>query len=247
MKKLLVLLLVCGCDNTTQSIQPLPPVTSEAGVPSPAAPRRTVGYRNPFGDALQSDNLMVDGDFELTGRTDQAPWIDYAMQTQQVLNYDTGGRCRSGVRCAVMGTTDALIGFMSSPVVDTMVVRVYVLPDSGTCSDASVVAVDINGSATGGTVPPPSAPGPDGWCVFEGTSQNLAYDQPALYITMSSKAKSMQLHVDDATVLPASEVPVHGVRAMTRPTDELMARANEATTWIRTHRRYGRPAERTAP
>ena len=68
---------------------------------------------------------MVDGDFELTGRSDQAPWIVYN-QGQQTLNYDTGGRCRSGVRCAVIGKGDGLIGYLASPVTGNIQVRVYI-------------------------------------------------------------------------------------------------------------------------
>jgi hypothetical protein len=239
MKKLLVISFLLACDSATQPAQPEPPVTSEAAAALPVPPTRTVGYRNPFGNALQADNLMVDGDFELTGRTDQAPWIVFN-QSQQVLNYDTGGRCRSGIRCAVIGTGDSLVGYMSSPALDSMSVRVYIQTDSGRCADATVVTVDLATNDTGNSIAAPAAPAGDGWCVFEGTAANLAFGQPVLLIMLAGNATAKLVHVDEATVLPASEAPIDGIKLTTRAPNDVIARANEVAAWLRAHRKLGR-------
>lgn len=242
------LLLLAACDDSPSAIQPLPAVTTEAGVPTPAAARRTVGHRNPFGDALQSDNLMADGDFELTGRSGQAPWTVYNNQNQGTLNYDTGGHCRSGIRCGVIGVGDQLVGVIASPPNMDFIVRLYVLPDSGRCSDVDVLLVDLNSGSEAGSVPPPSAPGPDGWCLFEGSIGNMAYESPRVFVSLSMTAKSKTARIDDATALPSIEVPIHGIQAL-RPVDDAAKRAQveQVAAWIRAHVKYGRRAERYVP
>lgn len=239
-------LVACGKSEKVQP--PTPPVTTDAGVPAPAAATRTVGYRSPFGDAFQSDNLMVDGDFELTGRTDQAPWTVYD-NGQQTLNYETGGHCRSGVRCAIIGPNDALIGYMASPATDDAEIRAYAKPDSGRCADMQIYEFDFVTNSTAGTAQPTTtSPGDDGWCFYTGKASNLAYEQPGLYIQIASNAQSKTLIVDQVSVLPASQVPVHGVMPpFVAPSAEVRARIENASTYLRTHRKYGRDTKRSAP
>ncbi len=247
--KLLVslLLVVVACNNDQQGTQPAPPLTTEAGVPALVPVGRTVGHRNPFGDALQSDNMMVDGDFELTGRTDQAPWVVFN-QTQQTLNYDTGGRCRSGIRCAVIGKGDQLVGFLTSPALANFVVRVYVKPENSSCHEASVIVVDLATNNTGGSAQPVSpTPDADGWCLFQGSSSSIAYGEPAVFVSLATSAQGATLHVDQASVLIDGEAPIHGITAMTRAPADVIARANVAANWIRAHRKFGRTTPRSAP
>lgn len=234
-----------GCSEPTAS-QPLPPQTSDASVPAPVPPPRSAFHRNPFGDAFQSDNLFVDGDFELTGRTDQAPWIVFN-KAQATLNYDTGGRCRSGVRCAVIGVGDAIIGNMASPPVEDYEIQIYIRPDMPRCADAEVFTIDLANDATADSIQSlTTAPDVDGWCHFAGKAGNLAYQQPAVYISLSNSATSKTLHIDEASALPMSEVPVHGaLPPMKHPDAIALARAQTAVDWIRSHRKFGRNAPRT--
>ncbi len=228
--------------------QPLPPVTSDASVPLPSSPPRAAFHRNPFGDAFQADNLFVDGDFELTGRNDQAPWV-VQNQQQITLTYDTGGHCRSGVRCAVIGTGDAIIGFMSSPKTDDYEINLYIRPDAPRCADATVLTIDMAQLSTADTVQSlTTAPDVDGWCHFAAKAGNLAYEQPALYITFSNQAKSTTLHIDQASALPVSEVPVHGaLPPRSHPPADVLARAQRDIDWIRSHRKFGRSAPEADP
>ncbi len=250
---LLVATLLVACDNGQGGTQPLPPLTTDAGVPTLAAPTRTIGYRNPFGNVLQPGNLMVDGDFELTGRSDQAPWIAFnqMMQAQETLNYDTGGRCRSGVRCGLIGKGDTLIGYFSSPANGgNFNVRVYIQPETGHCGDAVVTTFDVATNNTGQTVQSDTdAPAADGWCVFEGMGQSLSYDEPALLVMMASNPQGSMVHVDEATVLPVGQVPVNGIKLMTRAAPDVIAAGNDVANWVRAHRKFGRDRSppRTVP
>jgi hypothetical protein len=246
----LVVASLAGCSNEQTNTQPTPPLTTEAGVPPPASPPRTVGHRNPFGDVLQADNLMADGDFELTGRNDQAPWIVFDSSGQTTLDYDTGGHCRSGIRCASTVAGQFLLGYIASPAQSDFVVRAYAKLDTARCGDALVIVIDLANQSTQ-TIIQPVAPTPDdsGWCSFMGTATNLAYQQPMLYFEIqSSKAKSMI--VDQVSALPIEEAPAHKVTpphvpsAVPAPTDKRIAFARE---WIRTHRIFGRPPQRRGP
>ena len=239
---------LASCDSTQSGMQPTPPLTTEAGVPTLGVPTRTVGYRNPFGNVLQPGNLMIDGDFELTGRSDQAPWIAFSQmqQAQETLNYDTGGRCRSGVRCGLIGKGDTLIGYFSSPALVNFNVRVYIQPEGDHCGDAVVTTFDVATNDTGQSVQSDTpAPAADGWCVFEGMGQNLAYEQPALLVMMAQNPQGSTVHIDEATVLPVGQVPINGINVMTRAAPDAIAAGNAVGNWVRTHRNFGR--DRTAP
>jgi hypothetical protein len=237
-----------GCTSDPTPPPPTPALTSDAAVPAPAAATRTVGHRSPFGDAFQSDNLMVDGDFELTGRTDQAPWIVFTT-SQQTLNYETGGHCRSGVRCAIIVPNDALVGYMASPANESFEIRAYVKPDSGHCPDAQIYAFDVATSAISGSASATTqTPGDDGWCFFDGQAPAIVFQQPALYVQIGPSTKSKTLIVDQVSVLPVSKVPVHGIVPPPQPPSaELQKRVETAATYLRAHRKYGRNVERETP
>lgn len=247
MKRALYMLLLVGC-TSEKELPPTPPLTTEAGVPAPAAATRTVGHRSPFGDAFQSDNLMVDGDFELTGRNDQAPWIVFTNQ-QETLDYETGGHCRSGIRCAIITPADALVGYMTSPSNEQFEIRAYAKPESGHCADAQIYSFDVvNNNINGQASPTTQLADEDGWCFYDGQSPPITYLQPALYIQIAPNTKSKTLVVDQVSVLPASKVPVHGITPPPQqPSAELRKRIATVSAWLRAHRKYGRNVERETP
>ena len=241
MKRALFSLLVLAACNSEQTVTPPdPPLTLDAGNPAPAGPRRMAFHRNPLGDVLQADNLMVDGDFELTGRNDQAPWIAFdPNQGQVTLTYDTGGHCRSGVRCAVIAPPQILVGYMGSPLLGSMHVRAYAKLTSGSCPDLAILAFDFSNDTTGKGVSATSkTPGADGWCVYESDVDNLALEQPGLYVQPTKTTAIL----DDVTVLPQGEAPVHGITPPPATIDaETQARVKSVIAWVRAHRKYGRP------
>ena len=217
----------------------------DASTPPPAAGRRTVGHRNPFGDAFQSDNLMVDGDFELTGRTDQAPWTSYdPNQGPTTLNYDTGGHCRSGIRCATLAQPNVLVGYMASPLEGKMEVKLYAKVSSQKCADLQVFAVDFETGLEDKSVNPTSqAPAEDGWCLYAGEVDNLAFQQPVLYVSLGAE---VTVTIDQVSVLPMGEASVHGALPPVTPVDAATeARIAKVAAWLRQHRKYGRGGAKT--
>jgi hypothetical protein len=248
MKRAICMFFLTACQSDQQVQPPTPPVTTEAGVPAPASPTRTVGHRSPFGDAFQSDNMMVDGDFEITGRGDQAPWQVFTT-SQQTLNYETGGHCRSGVRCAIIVPSDALVGYMTSPSNESFEIRAYAKPDGGHCADAQVYSFDVvNNNINGSASPTTQLPDADGWCFYDGIAPPITFFQPALYIQITANSKSKTLIVDQVSVLPVSKVPVHGITPPPQtPSAELQKRVATLAAYLRAHRKYGRNVERETP
>ncbi len=242
-------LLVAACNQDQTGTQPQPPITSDAAVPILTTPPRTVMHRNPFGDVLQHDNLMIDGDFEITGRSDQAPWVAFNTTAgQTTLNYDTGGHCRSGVRCGVIGVGDALIGYLATPLLGNFEVRLYIRPEGDHCADATVLVFDTSTQQTGDTIAAVEpAPRADGWCYFEGVGKNLAYGQPALYVELSKGSKSAFVRIDEASVLPVTEAPAHQLKLLTTAPVDQLARADVAAKWMREHRKLGNSTPRSIP
>ena len=248
MKHVFYMLFLAACSTDQTQAPPTPALTTEAGVPAPASPTRTVGHRSPFGDAFQADNLMVDGDFELTGRNDQAPWIVFN-NGQQTLSYDTGGHCRSGIRCASIGQGDALIGFMASPMNEDFVIRLYARPDGGHCHDAQVFVFELASNVISASATPTTTTlDADGWCFYVGQAHAVSYASPTIYIQLAQTTKAKTLVVDQVSVLPASKVPVHGIiPPPQQPSAETQKRIETISAWIRTHRKYGRNVERDTP
>ena len=94
--------LALGCENQGEIAQPggrpaIAPRAADAGL----TVKRTVEQRSPFGNTSYPANLLVDGDFEFTGRNEQMPWLAFGNAGQQTLNYDTGGLCHSDDFAAV--------------------------------------------------------------------------------------------------------------------------------------------------
>ena len=200
--------------------RPIPPVVPDAGCPRPPCPTRTVGHRSPFGDVFQADNLMVDGDFELTGRNDQAPWIVFDELGQQTLNYETGGHCRSGVRCAIIAPGERLVGYMASPAQERgrRDPRVRRSPTRALRRRAGRRDRSRHEPARRrrDRVDVVSQPDETGWCFFMGSG-----DQPRLPAADALRRdpvdeKSKSIIVDQVSVLPGRRGPrAQGPRAST--------------------------------
>lgn len=90
---------------------------------------RTLLERNPFGE--QTDNLLVDGDFELSfGPPGQQGWVGFAANGEpQRLVAETGGLCRSGLRCARVVAGGVLLARgTAAPGGQDMVVELWAKP-----------------------------------------------------------------------------------------------------------------------
>ena len=203
---------------------------------------RTVETRNPFGDTTMSSNLLVDGDFELTGRNEQMPWVAFTSGGQATLNYATGGQCKSGVRCATIAAGTQLVGFFASPKNGTMTGSLWVRPDSGNCNDVQAGVLDLNEQG-GNFVASFSTSDQDaqGWCSMKADIPNMAEKQPVIYIATSQNAQG-SVRVDDGVVLPAPTTQSF-TRSAHKMSSVEAARVRFIADWIRTHRRFDAPPQ----
>ena len=237
----LLLLLFSACTNQGETAVP----SSGAAVPAPAAPRfaptRTIEQRSPFGNTTYPANLLVDGDFEFTGRTEQMPWILFGQgQGQTPLRFETGGRCRSGIRCALMDRGETLLGFVASPKTVGMRVSLWVLPLSGVCHDVRVAMVDLGSQEKRTEIPSETEhAASDGWCHFSGATPNFADKEPVLFVDIDPKT-TMGARIDDGLVMP-TDVPPGKLLAPRPLSSAELQRAAVIAEYIQTHRRYGRP------
>lgn len=124
---LLAFALLAGCSDETR-VNPapvrsapadasIPPtdagvdVAAEASVVPEAGPRkREILHRNPFGSPQAASNLMFDGDFEWSGMG-SGMWAGFSNQGEVDLVLETGGLCRSGLRCVALDRSYDLYGY----------------------------------------------------------------------------------------------------------------------------------------
>jgi hypothetical protein len=180
---LLPLLAVGACDDERLSPVPTnpppePPPTGGAGgtggeAPTPGPRIREVFYRNPMGTP---GNLLADGDFELSivpegAAGGQYGWVAFrGGGTPDALLGETGGLCRSGLRCARVDANRALYGRGTSGGFDaTHELVVHVKPleiaDPGDPCDVGVFrALSCDFTDASGPLDEPDAPDADGWC-----------------------------------------------------------------------------------
>jgi hypothetical protein len=239
--------LLVGCAKPAATT---PPEAEDAGVgadadaPNPQEVVRTVEQRSPFGNLDVPDNLVLDGDFEFTGRSGQMPWLAFGGMGQGTLNFATGGLCRSGVRCASLTAGSEMIGWMASPKSGGMNVSLWAKPPSGNCADLRVFVTDIEGQADGdGLRAETTKAGEGGWCRYEVDAANYAGMQPVLYVSTASSRVQGPILVDDAVAraLPATLKRTLAMKPTTMDAAS-KARVRFIGDWVRTHRIYGLPA-----
>jgi hypothetical protein len=236
-------LLLAACTEQFPKELPAPVVPPSVMPPQPSGtPLRTVEQRSIFG-VSKVTNLMADGDFEFTGRSQQMPWIVFGSQAGQGrLNYETGGRCVSGIRCAVLTKTDQIIGWFSSPPSGTFTVSVFIYPGStGACKGlGSIAAIDINDQNRGFNLAAASmAPDEKGWCTFAATGAAIPGGESALYIESNTDG----LRIDNAVVTSESTMP-KGISPSRIPTGtavsiELKQKVKVIAEQLRKTRIYG--------
>jgi hypothetical protein len=160
-------------------------------------PKRTLERRTLYGASAER-NLMVDGDFELTGRSQQMPWLSFGTNGQATLNYETGGLCRAGIRCAVMKTDEQLIGWFASPKDGMLAAEVYLFPKGAECSAAATVAVfDLDDQGSSVELTASGDPDANGWCLFRAVVPAIPLSSPVMYV----KSKIDGLRIDSARVV----------------------------------------------
>lgn len=182
-----------------------PDAPSEASAPEAGPRRREVMNRSPFGRLDVTDNLLIDGDMELSGGAGQTPWVAIGAEGQTSLLVETGGRCRSGLRCLVLNDrVDALLGsgvaageqslefsmWAKVPAMDCGVITVYLF---------KLMTKYITGFHQ--VHPASDVPDADGWCRYHALRGKMD-ESVGVYIEAELTAFQRVL-VDDAVLRPA--------------------------------------------
>lgn len=232
-----VMLAVVAC-GTEPEPKPIVAATPPIDTATGGSTVRTVGYRNPLGHMQVTDNLFADGDFELTGRSGQMPWVSFGGNGQATLNYATGGLCYSGIRCASLAKNATMVGYLSTPPTGTAELSIKVKGTSGKCNEASIILIDQSENGPSSQLFS-GAPTPDGtgWCTYRGTMKNMARLQPVLYVTTKADAGIL---VDDAVAQAVSGQFVTLDSGMP-PSAAFLAEAHRVVTWFREHQIFGLP------
>jgi hypothetical protein len=231
-----VVVAACGTETKQPDIAPPTPTTDTTSGGGGPAPRRTVGVRNPFGRAL-ADNLILDGDFELTGRSGQMPWQSFGQSGNAGLNYETGGRCRSGVKCGKIAEGETLLGYMSQPRAGVTLVTAWGKPASGACGDLSIQIYDMSFNKNVTSLAA-ATPGLDetGWCKYEGSFGAKLGAGPVIFASTRAGAAV----VDDFVALPATSPSLPKI-AGPPPTQAELDRYEAISDWVRRHRPHDAP------
>ncbi len=224
------------------------PVDVDAGTA-----RRTVTTRSPFGGPIA--NHFADGDFELSdphgggqygarafGTTNGSGAVDFAIET--------GGLCRSGLRCAIFAPKTAFLlrGVAAALGKGNLVSFWAKVPAGKTCTAVSGSMLTCDTLQVGHAVKPIN-PKPDdaGWCVYgarlgASPSALCLYLQNKLVNDETALLDSAVMGPDDGTVLPqAAEFYV--------PPAELVEELAAVRDTIRRTTVFGRGSEagRVAP
>ncbi len=197
-------LLIAGCadEGPPNPVLTAPTVEIPDAVPAGAV-KRTVERRSPLGDTV--GNLLVDGDFEMSvviqGTSPQSGWL--AFGGGAYLRGETGGLCRSGLRCAYVESGVLLFGQGASAKDSGMIASIWVRPpDGGSCAAVSASVLRCNSFQTAAQlVAETESPQPDGWCVLRGRIRPQTTGVCMLLESNSEPLLGTAL-VDDASILP---------------------------------------------
>ena len=174
---------------------------------------RSVFKRNPIG--VPFDNLLADGDFELSIVPAQAAGGQYGWRAfssnggQAALLAETGGLCRSGLRCGRLGDRRVLFGQGTAASGERPHrASLWVKAVDPTTVDAEkpcelierAFVVRCESFTTVGSLKPADAPDARGWCEYAGTSPS-SRDALCLYVELDSR----EVLLDAATLLPREE------------------------------------------
>ncbi|MBI5535498.1 MAG: hypothetical protein HY898_22400 [Deltaproteobacteria bacterium] len=213
------------------------PVTPEA-----APMRRQVLHRSPFGNLEQTGNLLFDGDFEWSSPGGQTAWTGFGQLGAVDMGIETGGLCRSGLRCAVIDNTYDVLGEAVAATHSGLQLSVWAKVPSTDCSVVEIYTLSLMLMAVG-MQPPivPDSPEPDGsgWCHYQGLI--VAKDEAVgVFISASTIDDGQRVILDDVTLLASDGLSPLSVGMRPVP-PAAEARMLAASDWLRRHRWVHRP------
>jgi hypothetical protein len=208
------MLALPACSVGEEQLSPVPPpgVPDDAGAVTPPPPgvppipgrvKRTVMERSPFGGT--PGNLLADGDFELSTvphAGSQLGWRAYTLDGSGELDthWETGGLCRSGLRCAIFDPGMLMFGRGTASATKGNVASVWAkLPINAKCNLVRPILItcdtfNVDKLLSGGKKDA------NGWCHYTAA---LPRQDSALcmYIDSTLKAATYAL-LDDAVIGP---------------------------------------------
>jgi len=260
-----VALVACGNFGESGAPNPVPlddtsassGASSGAGTPRPPTEprRRTIERRSPVGSAI--NNFLVDGDFEFTatieGFTAQSSWLVFGSQGQDYLRIETGGLCRTGLRCGIIESRTILLGRGASARERGMLASVYVKPPEGQgCQfGITVHTIDCGFQQLGPPFNPTSeAPGEDGWCRYE---RRVPQRERGTCLYVDAEGFTGRALIDEARLVPDDGTSPSQAQSLDEPwhaSAQQRKRVADIAKWVRDHRRFGTgssPAEAVRP
>lgn len=215
--------LVAGC-SLDESLAPATIGAHDAGpsdagldasptTPDAGSVKRTIVVRSPLGG--NPNDYLADGDFELSTSAfpdAQTPWRSFIAATgaAQSLLTETGGLCRSGLRCAILRAGDLFLGRGAAADGKENVAAVHAKMLNGApCDDVFVGLVSCADLKTMHALTTSATPDADGWCTFSG---RLAATIHSVCLVVEAKSGATpkalideaRLGPDDGTVNPES-------------------------------------------
>lgn len=249
------LIAACGRFGEHDSPNPVPledgaSVTTSTGSGMPRPPagsrRRTTELRSPVGSAV--NNFLVDGDFTFTatieGSTAQSGWLVFGAQGQDYLRIETGGLCRTGLRCGVLESRTILFGRGASSRDRGMVASIYMKPPQGEGCAFGVTAHTIDcgfDDLSAPFSPASEMPGDDGWCRYE--SRVPENDRGTCFYVDAENFSGRAL-IDEARLVPDDGTAPSQAKSIAepwQPSARQRSRITEIGKWVRDHRRFGSP------
>lgn len=226
--------LFAACRGGAERVDPLPSASSSHGASSSGAGGaggaetaiRTVDVRSPWGGP--PENLIVDGDFELSitvqGHGDANAWYAFTKSgtAERYLRGETGGLCRTGLRCAVLESNMVLFGRGTAPPKGRgLVATLWARPPEGKgCSVVLPSLLDCDAATFASKLKPTSeSPDATGWCSY-GASVAKVGTKRCVYVD-SKLAAGEEALIDSVTFLAdeASDVGGAGVTAAPEPAE----------------------------
>jgi hypothetical protein len=199
------------------AVAPPEPPDASPLEPTEAGPfRRSLMTRSPLGNLAHADNLLIDGDMEMSSGMGQTPWIGLSTMSQTELKIETGGRCRSGLRCLVLtASANTVLGrgvaardkalefwlWAKVPGNKCDIVSVYLVP-------GMTLGINMFNKVRSET----HAPDESGWCRFH-TLRAPMDESVAVYVEASPTFQQRVL-IDDAVLRPADGVSPTKVRML---------------------------------
>lgn len=219
-----------------------PPDAGPTGGSPPVGPRvRDVFVRNPFGGPLQ--NLLADGDFELSIVPSQAAggqygWIALSPNGSSAIgmNGETGGLCRTGLRCGRVGANNLLFGRgTAAPGMVGHHASIWMKPlgevsPDKPCGVATVMILGCDAFDIKKTLKAADAPDAQGFCEIAG---DVVGSRSALCFYV--EVGGVDVLADSATLLPLPEDASPPPPSPVEADPATLARIARVRDYVRSH------------